>query len=266
MVVVCCNGVGTPRLLLNSRSRLFPSGLANSSGLVGKNFMMHAWREVVGVSDQRVDSYLGPRGVAVACQQFYETDLKRGFVRGYTFQASPTFGPLSYAWAGYAGRAIPWGPDHHRVFRKRFPHLLAIWVQGEDLPVETNCVQLDPEVKDSHGIPAPRVTDARSENTFRMMEHGAAMARQVLEAAGAVEILDGGLRQPAWHLLGTARMGNDPKRSVVNAWHQSHDVKNLFIVDGSSFATSASVNPTSTIGALALRCADGIWARRREWA
>jgi len=265
VVVVCCNGVGTPRLLLNSRSKLFPAGLANSTGLVGKNFMMHAWRQVVGVADGRVDSHVGPRGVAVACQQFYETDLQRGFVRGYSFQAAPTLGPLSYAWAGYASRALPWGPDHHRVFRKRFPHLLTIWVQGEDLPVETNRVELDPEVKDSHGIPAPRVTYTHCENTLRMMEHGAAMARQVLEAAGAEEILDGGLRQPAWHLLGTARMGSDPKRSVVNAWHQSHDVKNLFIVDGSSFATSAAVNPTSTIGALALRCADGIWARRREW-
>jgi choline dehydrogenase-like flavoprotein len=71
--------------------------------------------------------------------------------------------------------------------------------------------------------------------------------------------------QPAFHLLGTARMGSDPKRSVVNSGHQAHDVTNLFIVDGSSFTTSAAVNPTSTIGALALRCSDGIWERRREW-
>src|SRR5271169_5236632 len=99
-----------------------------------------------------------------------------------------------------------------------------------------------------------------------MLEHAQRSAVHVLEAAGADEILDSGVIQPAFHLLGTARMGSDPKSSVVNAWHQSHEVKNLFIVDGSSFTTSAAVNPTSTIGALALRCADGIWARRHEWA
>ena len=87
--------------------------------------------------------------------------------------------------------------------------------------------------------------------------------RQALEAAGAIEILDSGVIQPAFHLLGTARMGTDPKKSVVNAWHRTHDVKNLYLVDGSSFATSAAVNPTSTIGALALRAADGIWKNRR---
>src|SRR5580658_10434714 len=99
-----------------------------------------------------------------------------------------------------------------------------------------------------------------------MLEHAQRSAVHVLEAAGAVEILDSGVIQPAFHLLGTARMGSDPKRSVVNAWNQAHDVKNLFIVDGSSFTTSSSVNPTSTIGALALHAADGIWERRQNWS
>jgi choline dehydrogenase-like flavoprotein len=98
-----------------------------------------------------------------------------------------------------------------------------------------------------------------------MHQHAGKMARQVLEAAGAYEVLDSGVIQPAFHLMGTARMGDDPKRSIINRWHQAHDVKNLFIVDGSSFVTGAAVNPTSTIGALALRAADAIWERRREW-
>src|SRR5579859_2028200 len=98
-----------------------------------------------------------------------------------------------------------------------------------------------------------------------MLEHAAQAGKQVLEAAGAKQILASGVRQHASHLMGTARMGADPKRSVVNAWNQAHDVGNLFIVDGSSFTTCASVNPTSTIGALALRAADGIWERRRDW-
>ena len=149
--------------------------------------------------------------------------------------------------------------------RQRFPHLIRLTVMGEDLPEETNRVELDPQVKDSSGVASPRVTHTYSQNSLKILEHGAAMGRLALQAAGAVEILDSGIIHPAFHLMGTARMGNDPRNSVVNAWHQAHQVKNLFIVDGSSFTTSAAVNPTSTIGALALRCADGIWERRREW-
>jgi choline dehydrogenase-like flavoprotein len=98
-----------------------------------------------------------------------------------------------------------------------------------------------------------------------MQEHAREMATQLLEAAGARAVLDGGVIEPAFHLMGTARMGANPKKSVVNKWNQAHDVKNLFVVDGSSFVTGAAVNPTSTIGALAVRAADAIWDRRAEW-
>ncbi len=265
VVVLCGNGIGTPRLLLNSKSKLFPRGLANSSGVVGKNFMLHSWRILEGVFEERLDGHMGAFVAAAFSQQFYETELKRGFVRGYMLQLNRTFGPLDHAWGGLTSHPVPWGADHHRVMRQRFPHMINVAVTGEDLPEERNRVELDPEAKDSNGIPAPCVTYTYSENSLKMLEHGGAEARQALEAAGAIEILDSGPIQPAWHLLGTARMGSDPKNSVVNAWHQAHDVKNLFIVDGSSFTTSAAVNPTSTIGALALRCADGIWERRRDW-
>ncbi len=265
VVVVSCNGIGTPRLLLNSKSKLFPQGLANLSGVVGKNFMMHPFRTLEGLFEERMDGHDGPFGIPAFSQQFYETDLKRGFVRGYIFFLERSFGPLHYAWGGFSNHPVPWGDDHHRVMRRRFPRLIRLTVMGEDLPEETNRVELDPEVKDSSGIPAPRVSYTYSENSLKMLEHGAAMGRQALEAAGVIEILDSGVIHPAFHLMGTARMGSDPKNSVTNAWNQAHDVKNLFIVDGSSFTTSAAVNPTSTIGALALRCADGIWERRREW-
>ncbi|MBV8866389.1 MAG: GMC family oxidoreductase [Acidobacteriaceae bacterium] len=148
--------------------------------------------------------------------------------------------------------------------RQRFPHIIRISVLGEDLPEHDNRVELDPQIKDSSGIPAPRVVYVYSENSLKMLEHSGNMARQALEAAGAVEILDSGIIQPAFHLLGTARMGSDSKKSVVNAHHRAHDVPNLYIVDGSSFATSAAVNPTSTIGALALRAGDKIWEERRS--
>jgi len=176
-----------------------------------------------------------------------------------------SFGPLHHAWGSFVGKPIPWGADHHNVMRKRFPHIIRVTVLGEDLPSENNRVELDPEARDSNAIPAPRVVYTYNDNSLKMLEHAAGTARQALEAAGAVEILDSGVIQPAFHLLGTARMGSDPKTSVISAWHQAHDVKNLFLVDGSSFTTSAAVNPTSTIGALALRCADGIWEGRRDW-
>ena len=263
IVVVCGNGIGTPRLLLNSKSQVFPNGLANSSGLVGKNFMLHPFRFIEGVFEAPMNAYDGPFGIPAFSQQFYETDSKRNFLRGYSFLLERSFGPLHHAWGGFVNKPVPWGASHHEVMRRRFPHIIRISVLGEDLPEENNRVELDPEVKDSSGIPAPRVVYGYSENSLNMLEHGGGMARQALEAAGALEILDSGVIQPAFHLLGTARMGTDPKKSVVNGWHQTHDVKNLYLVDGSSFATSAAVNPTSTIGALALRAADGIWKNRR---
>ncbi len=265
VVVLCGNGVGTPRLLLNSRSKLFPQGLANSNGAVGKNFMLHPWSWIGGIFEEVLDGHDGAFGVPVFSHEFYETDPARGFLRGYTLQVGRTFGPLSQAWPGRAHPAIPWGAGHHRAMRRRFPHFLIVGVQGEDLPEESNRVELDAAAADSNGIPAPRVVYRISDNSHKLLEHGSRMARQALEAAGAMEIVESGPTLPAWHLMGTARMGNVPRSSVVNAWHQAHDVKNLFIVDGSSFTTCGAVNPTSTIGALALRCADLLWIRRREF-
>ncbi len=266
VVVVCCNGVGTPRLLLNSKSKLFPDGLANSSGLVGKNLMLHPGLNVEGIFEDRVDGHVGPAGNPLFSQQFYETDVRRGFVRGYTMVVYGPAGPLGQALGGWVGKPIAWGAGHHQQMRRHFGHALSVVIQAEDLPEEHNAVELDGGAEDSSGLPAARVSYRFGENSLRMVQHGAAMARQVLEAAGAIEVRAAESPGHFAHLMGTARMGSDPKTSVVNAWHQAHDVENLFIVDGSSFTTCAGVNPTSTIGALALRCADGIWDRRREWA
>jgi choline dehydrogenase-like flavoprotein len=149
--------------------------------------------------------------------------------------------------------------------KQRFPHAVGMSVLCDDLPEEHNRIELDPELTDSHGIPAARATYTLSENTRSMLAHGLERIHEVLEAAGAVEILDPGARGNMAHLMGTARMGDDPRTSVVDAWNRAHDVPNLYVVDGSSFTTGAGVNPTSTIGALALRAADGIWERRGEW-
>ena len=114
---------------------------------------------------------------------------------------------------------LPWGADHHRVYRQLVHRRLRIGVACEDLPEEHNRVTLDPALKDSHGIPAPKIDYAISENTRRMMEHGIARAEEILIAAGATNLFTSrtALNSPG-HLLGTARMGNDPERAVGNAW------------------------------------------------
>ncbi|MCH9670416.1 MAG: GMC family oxidoreductase [Gammaproteobacteria bacterium] len=252
VVILACNGVGTPRLLLNSASSTFPEGLANSSGLVGKNLMLHPWPQVFGYVDEQLDGGRGPLTVMWS-KEFYETDPARDFVRGYTLQFGRGTGPVNEAITSAAAGRLPWGADHHRVYRELLGKRVQIGVACEDLPELHNCVTLDPTLTDSHGIPAPKINYTISENTRRMMEHGIARAEEILTATGASNLSASRtvLNSPG-HLLGTARMGTDPATSVVNEWGRCHDVKNLFIVDGSIWVTSGGVNPTSTIQALAL--------------
>jgi choline dehydrogenase-like flavoprotein len=261
VVVLACNGVGTPRLLLNSASGRFPNGLANSSGLVGKNLMFHPYAQVYGYVTAPTDSNRAPP-TCLWSKEFYETDPSRGFVRGYTFQFGRGVGPIMEAVMSEAKGLLPWGAGHHAAFRRLNGHRVGLSAICEDLPEEQNRVTLDPVLKDSDGIPAPRIDYRIGENTARMMEHGIARAKEVLAAAEATDIcVNSPILYGGWHLLGTARMGTDPERSVVNEWGRSHDVKNLFIVDGSLFVTSGGVNPTSTIQALALYIADQIKQR-----
>jgi choline dehydrogenase-like flavoprotein len=259
IVILACNGIGTPRLLLNSKSSRFPDGLANRTGLVGKNLMHHPYAYVQGVFNEALDSYKGPIGCALWSQEFYETELSRGFVRGYTLQSSRGFGPMTTALMGLGNGKVAWGAEHHETFGAYFNRIAGLSAICEDLPEPHNTVTLDPELVDSDGIPAPKVTYTLSENSQKMLQHGTDRATEVLKAAGAQDILvQSPLPNAGWHLLGTARMGIDPEDSVVNEWGRSHDVKNLFIVDGSIFVTSAGVNPTPTIQALALYIADQI--------
>ena len=257
VVVMACNGVGTPRILLNSTSSRFPDGLANSSGMVGRNLMFHPVGFAQGLFEERLDSHKGPQACCILSKEFYETDASRGFVRGYNMQISRGTGPLNTAMAGLGNGSIPWGPGHHEAFARRFDHVASIGIICEDLPEACNQVTLDPELTDSDGIPAPKITYRYSDNSLKMVAHGLARAEEALRAAGAIDVTAAGpLAETGWHLLGTARMGNDPATSVVNSWGRSHDVKNLFIIDGSIFVTSGGVNPASTIQALALYIAD----------
>jgi choline dehydrogenase-like flavoprotein len=259
VVVLACNGIGTPRILLNSRSKQFPDGLANRSGLVGRNLMFHPYAMVTGLFDEPLEGYKGPTGCCIMSQEFYETDRTRGFVRGYSFEINRGFGPVTTALWGLSTGRLAHGTDHHRTYAQLFDRTGGIIVICEDLPEETNRVTLDPQLTDSNGIPAPQITYRLSENSTRMLAHSVARAQEVLTAAGARETeVAAPLPFAGWHLMGTTRMGTDPARSVVNEWGRAHDVRNLFVIDGSIFVTAAAVNPTNTIQALALHIADSI--------
>lgn len=261
IVIIACNGVGTPRLLLNSKSNRFPDGLANRNGLVGKNLMFHPYSSIAGIFEEPIDGYRGP-GVCIWSQEFYETDLNRGYVRGFTYECNRGRATVAAAMTGAFSGRLPWGEGHHAAYRKLHNRICGMVGICEDLPEETNTVTIDPELVDTDGIPCPKIDYTLSENSRRMLDFSIERASEVLRATGAVDILtESPIGAGGWHLMGTARMGNDPEKSVVNEWGRSHDVKNLFIVDGSLFVTSAGVNPTRTIQALALYVADSIKKR-----
>ena len=263
-VIAACNGIGTPRLLLLSRSDSHPAGLANGSGQVGKNLMFHVIAHVTAVFDEDLKSYRGPGANILLSHEFYETAPRRDYVRGYQLQMVRGSGPASTA-VGRMMQAVPWGEGHHDSFAARFGRTVTFAVTAEDLPEETNMVDLDPELTDRSGIPAPRVRYRIGENTRRILDHGIGSARRVFAESGAKEKVTMPLA-PAdgVHLLGTARMGDDPATSVVDRWGQAHNADNLFVIDGSVFVTSGAVNPTPTIQAIALRTADYIARERRD--
>ena len=263
-VVLAMNGIGSPRIMLHSTSDKYPDGLCNSSGLVGKNLMFHPYAMVSGLFDDGLETYKGPLANMVISQEFYETNPTKDFVRGYSYQVARSSGPITTA-CGYMFGRVPWGAEHHAEFGRRFGDVTVLGIIGEDLPEEHNRVELDPKLTDSNGIPAPNVFYKLSSNSRKQLDDAIENAETALNEAGAIEVLGTRfLKVAGWHLMGTAKMGEDPKTSVVDRWGQSHDADNIFIVDGSVFVTCAAVNPTPTIGALALRTADYIDRERAD--
>ena len=266
VVILAANGVGTPRLLLMSTSSTHPDGLSNSSGLVGRNLMIHPCASVTGTYDEDLESWYGPAGQALESMEFYETDVSRGFVRGSKWDASPSGGPLG-VYEDQAEDSVPdlaWGQELQKQVRTEVGRSFVWGMVAEDLPDLANTISLDLELKDSDGIPAPKVTYTVPDNTRRILDFNLERAREAHEAAGAVTTkMSRLLRDGGWHLMGTARMGTDPAASVVDEWGRSHDVPNLYIIDGSVFVTSSGINPTATIMAIALRSTDHLIQNRR---
>jgi choline dehydrogenase-like flavoprotein len=260
-VVVCAaNGIGTPGLLLASADDRHPDGLANSSGLVGRRLMLHPLVSVTGLFDAPLHGWRAHAGGLVQCLEFADSDASRGFVRGARWALGSAGGPLR---AVYAPPGAVWGDGHHRHVRERLGRTASWVVICEDLPDEANRVELSTTQRDDTGLPAPAVVYRRSENTRRLATWHVERARESLLEAGAwrTDVIE----HPAnGHLMGTARMGDDPRTSVVDRWGVAHDIPNLAVVDGSVFVTAGSANPTSTIVALALRTADHLLARRGD--
>ncbi len=252
-VIVAGYAIETPRLLLNSTSARFPHGLGNSNGLVGKFLMAQAGPVVWGKFDEMIRQYKAPPACACS-EEFYETDPRNDFVRGYALQ---TVAPLPIAMAHLLvdedGR---FGTDLLEAM-EAYNHYACIGVLGEILPDERNTVTIHPTARDRFGIPVPYVRFNLFDNDRRMMQAGIQRAREVLDAAGARETHF----VPRYaHLVGTARMGFSPDDSVVDATCRSWEVPNLFVCDGSVLPTQGSANPALTISALAARLAD--WLRR----
>jgi choline dehydrogenase-like flavoprotein len=255
-VVLCAaNGVGTARLLLLS------GGLANSSGLVGRRLMLHPIAMIAGFFDDELASWQGQYGGAIQSLEFYETRAGRDHAGAAKWSLAPTGGPVGVALA--PGRRPFLGPDHHRIMRERFGRGAQWIVLCEDFPDEENRVELSNDVADSCGVAAPKVVYRISEDTRQCMDFNIDRAIESLTAAGA-HSTDAVRLHNNSHLLGTARMGDDPRTSVVDRWCIAHDVPNLGVVDGSVFVTAGAVNPTSTICALALRATDHLLEHRGD--
>ena len=258
-VILCANGSETPRLLLMSKSSRFPQGLANSNGLVGKNLMVDAGFEAFGLFEHPLNEFKSVQTTRVI-HDFYEPDPKRGFYGGGGIDARFDFYPISFALNGLPPGAPRWGSEWKAMVSKNFARTLTLLAHATCLAQERNSITLDPEVKDAWGLPAIRVTFDYHPDDVSNMKFLLERQVEILKATSAQRVWTDATDLsllPHNHLLGTCRMGDDAKTSVVNRYHRAHDVPNLFLVDGSSLVT-ACCQPTCTIQALAYRAAEHI--------
>jgi choline dehydrogenase-like flavoprotein len=264
-VVVCANGAETPRLLLMSKSNLYPQGLANSNGVVGKFFMLDLGSFVFGTFEHPLNDFKSVRVTRVV-QDFYDSDPKRGFYGGGGIDARFEFYPIGFAHGGLPPDTPRWGAGFKKALRDNFNRTMTVMSHTTNLPLESNSVSLDPEVKDAWGLPALRFTYKSHPDDLKTVAFFRDRSLELLDAAGAVKKWAPPIEDASAtvHLLGTCRMGNDPRSSVVDKYSRAHDVPNLFIVDGSSFVTSGRNQPTCTIQALAYRAADNIARMAKE--
>ena len=264
-VILCAQALESTRILLNSSTREYPKGLANSSGLLGHYLMDHVVGGGAGGTFDDMNTPPSanpphrPNGIyVVRYRNTPATGKHPHFIRGYGFQggASPRFNMAAPGLGAEYKRAVKLGA-----------YEVSLGAFGESLANFDNFCEIDPNLKDAWGIPALRISMAHGKNEAALMHDAGVTAAEMLDAAGAKNIsVRTGTEMPgmAIHEVGTARMGNDPRKSVLNAFCQSHDVSNLVVADGSSFVSSGCQNPTLTMMALTVRACDHLVERFRR--
>ncbi len=257
--VVCCGGVETPRLLLSSESEHYPDGLANSSGLVGAFFMDHLFAGTGGILDEPTrQNHVG--FLTSECHQFYD-------------EADEEIAPFKLEFFNYAGPSPvemalsgdDWGDELLERLRGEYGNHVGMGALVEQLPRRESHVTLDPDRTDDRGNPVPDVRWTVDDRALRTIDRANEIQRGILEELGAEITWQVGPEDtgPAYHHMGTTRMGDDPEKSVVNAELRTHDLDNCWIVSSSVFPTGGAMNPTLTIAALALRTGENVeaWLR-----
>jgi len=262
-IVLSANGAETPRLLLNSASERHPDGLANSSGFVGRNLMFNSHANVQAVFEHPLNDYKGVQ-VSRMVHHFYESDPARGFYGGGGIDARPFMAavPLTFSLMGHRPEGQNWGAEFKKNLEHDFTRTMFLFGSGTSLPMDRNNITIDPTHKDRWGRPSLRITYKDHDDDMALAHFLQDRSAELLDAAGATKAWRAPIHHQSngAHLLGTCRMGDDPSRSVVDRYHRSHDISNLFICDGSSMVTSGRGQPTMTIMALAFRAAEHIAA------
>lgn len=258
LVILCASTLESTRIMLNSRSSTYPAGIANSSGVLGHYLMDHVMGgDAIGVLPvlNNIPDSRGNRPNGIYIPRFRNLETKHpGFIRGFGYQGSADYSKWGHAFA-MAG----FGASFKKSVKDNRPWTINLGGFGECLARYENYCELDKTLVDAWGIPALHISAAYGDNERKMVEDMSVCAAEMLEAAGAVDIkptADMSTPGLAIHEVGTARMGDDPKTSVLNRWQQAHDVSNLFVMDGSCYPSSACQNPTLTLMALAARSCD----------
>lgn len=264
VVVVSCASIESARLLLNSKSEKFPNGIANSNDLVGRYLGGHLNTSALGYLTDLIgkDVFTGDGATDHAYIPRFNYTGRRDYVGGYGMQLNYQ----NWHWPYHAKSVSGFGQDFKRRVRDLHPATLLVggWGKVEHRP--DNRVLVDPKKVDNYGIPIPIIQFTWGENDLKLFREMRESVLEVLDTCGVEMIVKGGEGPGGFasHEVGTVRMGNDPKISVLNSYCQSHEVNNLFVVDGSSFTTFPEKNPTLTIAALAVRSARYLADQRRK--
>ncbi|HXK05930.1 MAG TPA: GMC family oxidoreductase [Verrucomicrobiae bacterium] len=255
LVVVSASAVETARLLLNTKHRLFPNGLGNRYGWVGRNFQGHTYSGAIGRFEEEVYDDLGPgAGIAISDYNHGNPGLRGGAVLCNEFIRLPI------QFVAMLPPGVPrWGAGHKNTMRALYRRTIAVQGPTQEMPMFDSRIDVDPGVKDRWGIPVARISGGRHPHTLEIARAMIEKASAWLREAGAVEVwkkIPGQGVSGGQHQAGTCRMGNDPKTSVTNRYGQIHDVPNVFVADGSLHVTNGGFNPALTIMALAYHGSD----------